>query len=269
MSSPRRLLDALPDFSSAGFPRTGATDVGYGAVPAGEAPPDQRAVLTGRLADAERTIHTLRQYIRRLEEGGLVDQETGVFDLRGFIRQFHRELAAAQRAPAMNGVLVLVQVLASREGGGGGAPGAASLIEVARFLNENVRAYDVVGRVCHTMFAVLMTRTCNLGGRHRARKLIEALNGRVTEAALAPGPLRGGGTDPLAGLHFRAAVVSYNRTMTVDRAFGEARKALCDAWEDAGVEDAEECSFTDCPIADQLPSDLEIRFLLAQSQNSS
>ena len=123
-----------------------------------------------------RYVH-LRLGLARSREEGLIDPQTGLYNVRGVLRRVREEGAVAKRYRLPLSCVVLGP--GGPEGGGaGGAEFPAR--RIARVIREGCRAGDVVGRLGPRDFAVLAPATDPAGGMALARRITARL-----EAALA------------------------------------------------------------------------------------
>jgi diguanylate cyclase (GGDEF)-like protein len=107
----------------------------------------------------------------RSREAGLVDQVTGLYNLRGFAQRA-RELGAHVArlgAPLACVVLVAEAVDPAAEDGAGAAAG-----RLAEMLRHRGRSSDVIGRVGETEFAVLAPGAGSVSGATLAQRLSSA-----------------------------------------------------------------------------------------------
>lgn len=124
----------------------------------------------------------LRLGIRRSREEGLIDPQTGLYNMRGMLRRVREEGAVAKRHRLPMSCLVLgpgVAVEGARSGARSRAPEFPAL-SIARLLREGCREGDIVGRLGPRDFAVLAPATDPSGGQAMARRITAGL-----EAALA------------------------------------------------------------------------------------
>ncbi len=145
----------------------------------------------GEPLDAEELVAMLAVFVpAKLETDqaraqSLMDEETGVYNLRGLTRRAE-ELAAhaARRHSAMCCLLLVPEIESARGGGGAGGGDVATasdkfplwlLRRIASALRSAARRSDAIGRVSPNSFAVIATDTDAEQARHLAERLAAAI----------------------------------------------------------------------------------------------
>ncbi|HEX2781442.1 MAG TPA: response regulator [Gemmatimonadaceae bacterium] len=136
----------------------------------------------------------------RVEAESLVDQATGLYNLRGMTRRAREINADAQRRNASVACIAFTSATAANVSGETNADGGERLpAHVAQICRASARQSDVIGRLGPTAFAILAPFT---GGRGAAR-LVERLR---ESFAAAPFPAEGG--ERVVSLHTTCLAIS-------------------------------------------------------------
>lgn len=166
-----------------------------GLKPSQSMPPDVYTILlsemTARLREAEETIAQQKERLELLEALSITDELTTLFNRRGFVDAFRRELNISRRT-GIGGVLVVIDLdgFKAINDTYGHLAGDTYLRQVARALREKVRSRDVVARLGGDEFAVLLTETTPEAGLARAAILSRAVNAETCRLGRDTLPLR-------------------------------------------------------------------------------
>ncbi len=145
--------------------------------------PEDRAVLLGALARAEKTEAELRYIADH-------DSLTGLLDRRRFRAELDQYVSFSARYGGQGAVMIIdIDGLKAVNDSLGHHTGDALLRRVAGIMGERVRTTDIVARLSGDEFAVLMPQTDTAG----ALQLGEDLRAQVAESA-APAPDAGAAT---------------------------------------------------------------------------
>lgn len=150
----------------------------------------------------------LRLGMVRSREEGLIDPQTGLYNVRGLLRRVREEGAVAKRYRLPMSCLVL----GPAGTGQGGAPEkwsagqAFPTIGIARLIREGCREGDVVGRLGLCDFAVLAPATGPSGGMALAKRITAMLEAALAEAGTGAG-VAGGRAGLCAVPDFRDAAI--------------------------------------------------------------
>lgn len=152
----------------------------------------------GMPIDAEELLLKLGTYFRakidvdRVREESLIDEETGLYNLRGLVRRaneiaaqaerHHRPLACIVVAPDMEALVERHPAVSEKDL----LPEAIG--EIARIVRERCRVSDVVGRL-RGQFVVLAPDTDESGARTILRRVHDAVETATAESAPTAPPL--------------------------------------------------------------------------------
>jgi PleD family two-component response regulator len=106
---------------------------------------------------------------------GLVDEVTGAYNLRGFLRRADEVAAHAGRRHAALGCVYIMPEIEPSPGGPQGELPVWLLRRVATALRSTARHSDAIGRVSSNSFAVIASDTDALQARQLARRLGDAI----------------------------------------------------------------------------------------------
>ena len=148
----------------------------------------------GSVVDAEELPLRLDAYVRakfdadRAREESLLDQLTGLYNIRGLARRARELGSQAFRHEEPFACIVFSPVL---ESGMDATPEteaavAAAVERLGRLLRETGRVSDAIGRLGPTEFAVIATGTDPDGAVHLAERLQKAVQIGLTESADGP-----------------------------------------------------------------------------------
>lgn len=132
------------------------------------------------LAAAEKLIAAQQERIEQLENLALTDELTGLINRRGLMTSLKRELAAVERDPDAEGMVIMVDLNGFKQVNDtcGHNAGDAYLQAVAAALLAEVRPSDVVARIGGDEFAILLKRIDGENGLMRLNRLDQAFHTR-------------------------------------------------------------------------------------------
>jgi diguanylate cyclase (GGDEF)-like protein len=125
-------------------------------------------------------VQTFAQAKATAERGlreGLLDQDTGLYNLRGLLRRARDESAEAWRYSTPLACVVLAPDLASEERLNADREAEARVVSrIAETLRQEMRSSDVLARLGELQFGILAPSTDSTGATVFARRLIEAFD---------------------------------------------------------------------------------------------
>jgi diguanylate cyclase (GGDEF)-like protein len=143
--------------------------------------------VIGYPVDAEELVFRLDAYAKakfesdRMQDDGLIDESTGLYNLKGLQRRADEMSSWAYRERAALACVVFAPVVAAEDGDGTTAPDVIRALSLA--LREAGRTSDVIGRLGRSEFAVLAPSTDADGAVKLAQRLAEVIRSHATSPA--------------------------------------------------------------------------------------
>lgn len=130
------------------------------------------------LEDAHRQLTTQRLRIEHLEAVATTDELTGVYNRRGFVEAFDRELDRTTRGLTKGGLLLMIDLDNFKviNDTYGHAAGDGALRLVAETLKGTIRRMDFAGRLGGDEFVILFSNADVMAAVDRAQQLAMRLN---------------------------------------------------------------------------------------------
>lgn len=127
---------------------------------------------------ARRTILAKDRRIKDLERLSFIDEPTGLYNKRGFVRFMERELSAVQRGVSSGGLVVFIDVenLEDIMRRHGRERSGTALSLFAKTLTSRIRKMDLTGYFGSGRFVLLFTNTNSSKAMERLQKAALMLN---------------------------------------------------------------------------------------------
>lgn len=134
--------------------------------------------MMSMMKQAQDNLKRRESRILRLEETSSRDEQTGLYNRRGFQLALDAEMSRVERASSRGGIVILIEIenfttiLKSH----GARAGQQVLNHVARHIEKQVRAMDIAARLSYEEFALLFPDTGRDSALGRIQKLALDLN---------------------------------------------------------------------------------------------
>ncbi|TVQ83761.1 MAG: GGDEF domain-containing protein [Micavibrio sp.] len=131
-----------------------------------------------KIGDAEAELARREARIRTLEKLALTDELTGLYNRRGFLAEFRRDMKRMQRLGEEGGLLILLDLNKFKQINDchGHLAGDKALQLISRTLLKLIRDTDTVARLGGDEFVLFLSNTAENDGQEKAIQIRETLN---------------------------------------------------------------------------------------------